>query len=572
MKRKEWKLKEKASSEFFQKFSNLPPIIAQLLHNRGFLEKQQAEEFLNPDYQQGLFDPFLFRDMEKAVARIFRALESEETICIYGDYDADAVTANAVLRQTFIALGHQNIFSYIPDRFSEGYGVNLDALEKIKSRGASLILTVDCGTNSIDAALWCKENSVDFIITDHHEILGEEPESLALINPKNPNDKYPFQEIVGVGVAFKLAQALIFTAQKKGYKNAPKAGFEKWLLDLVAIGTVADCHSLVLENRIFVKFGLKVLAKTRWQGLLSLSKTAGLDFLQKSPDTYTLGFVLAPRLNAAGRLEHADIALDLLLETNPEEADQKALQLEEINRRRQDLTMRVLSEAESMADLETGRKVLVLMGQDWPKGVVGLVAGRLAESRVKPSVVLSLENGVATGSARTVGDFDIVEALKESSKYLERFGGHKQAAGLTLKEENFPAFYKDIQMFAEKKISEADLALDFSLDAELEPEDLDVGIAEALEPFAPFGVGNPQPRFWLKNARVLDFRLVGKEGKHLQLNLEVGGEKRVPAIAFNMGFFADSLKDGEIEAACELMRETWNGKTFLKLKIVDIKK
>jgi single-stranded-DNA-specific exonuclease len=588
---KTWKLKEKFPEELAEKLRNVNALSLQLLYNRGLTEEKEILEFLNPKYES-LHDPFLFMDLEKAVDRIWQAIEKEEGICIYGDYDADAVTANAVLQQTFRYLGVE-VSSYIPDRFTEGYGVNLDALSKIKDQGCKIIITVDCGTNSTDAAEFCAKNGIDFIITDHHEIIGELPKAFALINPKNPNDKYPYSEITGVGVAFKFACGILSQRDKvlsriqqplspalaaraghsplaRGDKKGNGFGYEKWLLDLVAIGTVADCHSLLGENRLLVSFGLKVLAKSRWTGLKALAASAGLDFTTKIPDTYTLGFIIAPRLNAAGRLEHANVALHLLMEKDPISAQQKAQALEQINARRQDLTLRVVSEAREQAEKILDRKVLVLAGDDWPKGIVGLVAGKIAEEYYKPTFVLSKEGNEATGSARTVGEFDVVEALKYASKNLTRFGGHKQAAGLTLETKNLDNFYQQLLDYAEKNVVNGDRVL--HLDAELEESQLSIVTCQMLQSFSPFGVGNPAPKFLISGLEVVGVRTVGKQLTHLQLQLKKGNTK-ISAIGFGFGAFAKNLNLGNtIDVAGELIEDGWNGRREVKIRIVDIRK
>ncbi len=291
-------------------------IVVQLLYNRGINDPDRAEWFLNPDYHN-LYDPFLFAEMQTAVDRTWQAIQNQEKILVYGDYDADAVTANAVLQQTFRYLG-VDAQSYIPDRFTEGYGLNIEAFQKIKEMGVQLVITVDCGTNSVDVAEYCSQNGIDLIITDHHEITGATPQAFALVNPKNPAEQYPDDQITGVGVAYKFAKALLaqrenVIAQKQIPEDEYQPEWDKWLLDLVAIGTVADCHSLLGENRILVKFGLKVLQKTKWMGLKQLIENAGIDVHTTPPDSKTLGFTVAPRINAAGRLEHADIALQLLI-------------------------------------------------------------------------------------------------------------------------------------------------------------------------------------------------------------------------------------------------------------------
>lgn len=569
-----WKLKSEIPQDAVGNLSAYPKLLAQLLYNRGLNDANKIEDFLNPKYEN-LHSPFLFKDMQKAVDRIWQGIDRGEKITIYGDYDADAVTANAVLQQTFRHLGVV-VDSYIPDRFSEGYGVNIEALEKIKSAGAKIIITVDCGTNSIDAAEFCANNQIDLIITDHHEIIGEHPKAFALINPKNRNDNYPYEDITGVGVAFKLASAILSdgarVAARRGVPlHAYIKGYEKWLLDLVAIGTVADCHSLIGENRILVKYGLKVLAKTKWIGLRALVTTAGLDFNQKLPDTYTLGFTIAPRLNAAGRLEHADVALNLLLEEDPSTAIKKAAELELINQRRQQLTQTVLSEAKEKVLVIQDRKILALVGEGWPKGVMGLVAGRLAEEYYKPVIVLESSAGFSTGSARTAGEFNLIEALKFSSEHLVKFGGHKQAAGLTLETSKFELFYQKILEHADVSIGDANPERVLELEAELEEEDLQLTTYNLLTSLEPYGVGNPKPKFLISGMKILSSRNVGASSQHTQYQLQKDG-KTISAIAFNSSFLEKNFKVGDtIDAAAELIEDSWNGRSNIKLKISDMR-
>ncbi|HMQ01872.1 MAG TPA: DHH family phosphoesterase, partial [Candidatus Doudnabacteria bacterium] len=330
---KHWQIKPVVPQGILEMFPELSSLQVQLLHNLGLSDPDRADWFLNPDYHN-LYDPFLFTQMQSAIERTWQAIERKEKILIYGDYDADAVTANALLTRTFQYLGVE-VESYIPDRFTEGYGLNLEAFQKIKERGVRVVITVDCGTNSVAEALYCKQNGIDLIITDHHEITGAIPESYTLINPKNPEEVYPDKQITGVGVAYKFAKALLSNhelvmAQRGVSAEDHIPEWDKWLLDLVAIGTVADCHSLLGENRILVKFGLKVLQKTRWLGLRLLMENAGIDLNKKVPDSVTLGFIIAPRINAAGRLEHADIALQLLTTTDYAEAIDLANRIEEI--------------------------------------------------------------------------------------------------------------------------------------------------------------------------------------------------------------------------------------------------
>lgn len=556
---------------FFETFFDLSPLVAQLLYNRELSDEEEVKTFLHPEYKN-LYDPFIFQDMRKATTRIWEAIINGEKIFIYGDYDADAVTANAVLQQTFRYLG-VTVDSYIPDRFTEGYGLNVEAFEKIKEAKAKVVITVDCGTNSVDVAEFCLENGIDLIITDHHEITGEVPNSFALINPKNPSDVYPDNQITGVGVAYKLAQALLLDKQnvclaKKIEETGYIEGWDKWLLDLVAIGTVADCHSLLGENRILVSLGLRVLAKTKWVGLRSLLQISGTD--PSHLDTRTLGFGLAPRINAAGRLEHADVALKLLLETDPALAAELASGLEQINKRRQDLTMRVVSEAKEQAELISDREILLVTSSDWPKGVVGLAAGRLAEIYKRPVIVLETGEEESTGSARTGSEFDLVSALKSTAHLLVKYGGHKQAAGLTLKNKNVSAFYQALLDYAKSLPKDANKKTTREVEAALEAHHMSLAMVDELSLFEPFGMGNPKPQFVIFKAEVVQFRFVGSTSQHLQLTLKIG-DVVVDSIGFSMGYLAEKLILGAIiDIVVELLADSWNGNRKFKLRLLEI--
>jgi single-stranded-DNA-specific exonuclease len=498
--------------------------------------------------------------MQQAVERIRRSIDQQEKVTIYADYDADAITAAAVVYLALQKLGLRADY-YIPDRFAEGYGMNLEAVAAIAANGSKLIITVDCGINAVEEAILCRTLGMDLIITDHHEVTGELPNALAVINPKNPQDEYPFRYLTGVGVAYKLVQALFSKSEKFD-------GWEKWLLDLVAIGTVADCQSLTGENRILVSFGLKVLAKTRWAGLRALLATANLR--DKKYDTFTLGFILAPRINAAGRIQHGNTAFRLLVEENPAEAEKLAKELNELNQHRQLLTETVLSEAKSQIELIADKKVLLAVGQNWPKGVVGLVAGKLSEEYNRPVLAVSQQEGLATGSARSTPDFDIVAALGYAKEMLIKYGGHTQAAGFTLSADNLPHFHQRLLEYAESlnlTFSEAVL----EIDAEAESDDINWENFGFLENLAPFGFGNPKPKLVGRGLEVLECRLVGATGKHLKLKLKFG-DHRLPAIAFGKAFLSPALVPGKkLDAVFELAANEWNGNRELELKILDIK-
>ncbi len=570
---KQWLIAPALPDEYLEQFPEQNRLILQLLYNRG-VEPINVEHFLQPEYSN-LYSPFLFQEMEKAVERIWQAIENKEKIYIYGDYDADAVTANAVLQQTFRYLGTE-VSSYIPDRFSEGYGLNVEAFERLKEQGAQLIITVDCGTNSVIEAEFCRQNGIDLIITDHHEITGDTPQAYALINPKNPADLYPDSQITGVGVAYKLAVALLSNQTKvcamKGIAEEEYVPeWDKWFLDLVAIGTVADVHSLLGENRILVRFGLKVLAKTKWIGLRQLLDNAGIDRVHEVFDTRTLGFVVAPRINAAGRLEHADIALSLLVSRDFAEAIELSNQLENINRRRKDMTARIVSEAKSEAEFILDRRVLMLANSSWPKGLVGIVAGKLVDHYKKPVLVLEKGEMHSTGSARSFGNFNIVECLKINSHLLVKYGGHKQAAGLTVASENLEVLYQEILRFADSQPEPEDKRETLNIEAELFAGDIRMETAEDIARLEPYGEGNPVPVFSVRGAELINFRLVGAKQQHIQLTVRLE-DVSLDCIGFNLGYIAPRLNSGtKLDLAGELITDSWQGMKKLKMKLVDIK-
>ena len=554
-----WKIKDRTEDD----------LMTQLLRNRNISE-EEAEVFLKPDYSK-LHDPFLFKDMEKAVQRLWKAIENKEKIVIYSDYDADAVTANAVVYRALKFLGVQAEI-YIPDRFTEGYGLNLEAFKKVKDAGAGVVITVDCGTNSVDEAKYCKENGIDLIITDHHEITGDIPDAYALINPKNPNESYPYDQLVGVGVAYKLVCALL----SKREKHSLPEGYEKWLLDLVAIGTVADCHELVGENRIFVKYGLQVLSKTKWIGLSKLMDLAGIteNGIPKKPlDTYTIGFIIAPRINAAGRIEHASSAFNLAICDNPVEAIKLANDLEQLNKRRQLLTENVMTEARLQLASIADRKILVAYGTDWPKGVVGLVAGKLTEEFGRPVLVMEKGELECTGSARSVANFNIVNALTNTRDILVKYGGHAAAAGFTVRNEHLDAFQKNLLDYAETHLSDEDLIKVLEIDAILKDDEVRIETAEKIDALEPFGIGNPRPKFVLKNAKVSDISYVGKEQQHVQITICAGESNYVKCIAFNFSKQAAQFSIGDmVDLVGEFLIDSWNGRKTLKLRVIDARK
>jgi len=561
--KKNWKIKELEIKS--ADLPEYPALVLRLLALRGITDPDAVRDFLSPDYQK-LLDPFLFQEMQKAVDRINLGIERKEKITIYADYDADAITACAVLYLALKKLGVTPDY-YIPDRFSEGYGLNLEAIKQIVEKGAKVIITVDCGTNAVEEANLCKELGVDLIITDHHELTGEVPQALALINHKAPGEKYPFQILTGVGVAFKLVQALFLGIKNNELRIKVPEGYEKWFLDLVAIGTVADCQSLTGENRVLVSFGLKVLEKTKWPGLKALLDNAGLK--NNKYDTFTLGFILAPRINAAGRIKHGDVAFQVLISEDVKEAEGLAKELTELNQHRQMLTEQILSEAKGQIELISDKKILMAFGEDWPRGVVGLVAGKLAEEYNRPVLAASITpEGLAIGSARSVPDFDIVAALNFSKDLLQKYGGHKQAAGFTLHKDNLKDFYNRLLAYAESlNLAIFDPVL--KIDAKIESVDLSWETYSFIEQLSPFGIDNPKPRFLGEGLEVLECRPVGASSQHCKLKVKFK-DKVFEAIAFGQGFLNKNLTPGKkIDAVFELTSNEWNGNKELQLKIID---
>ena len=412
-------------------------LFEQIIAARGITPDQRAL-FLSPDYSVR-HDPFLLPDMEAAVARLVKARENQDRITIYGDYDIDGLTATTVLLDAFTSFGFEHLETFIPNRFVEGYGLTLDAVEKIAATGAQLIVTVDCGSLSHKEIERANELGIDVIVTDHHNVAETPPPAIATINPKRKDHAYPFIDLAGVGVAFKLVQAL------QTRLDGLPLGHEKWLLDLVALGTVCDVVTLVDENRTNVYWGLKVLAKTRREGLKALMAVAGVR--PEVVNARSLGFGLGPRMNAAGRLETAKYAQDMLLETDPMEALRFANQLDELNKKRRGDQDIIFKEAQLQAEELIDDSVLVVSSKGWNHGIVGIVAAKLLEKYKKPAYVLEEMEHEAKGSARSYGDFSAADAIRAADDLIIKGGGHKLAAGVTLLPENIAAFRKRVNEF-----------------------------------------------------------------------------------------------------------------------------
>ena len=562
---KKWNLAPKISQDTKNKFPEINQIILQLLFNRGLDNQEKIDEFLNPDYGQDIHDPFLFREMHKAVDRILKAIKKKEKIVVYGDYDADGVCATVLLSEVLKELGTKPEI-YIPYRETEGYGMNDKAVEELSNLGAKLIITVDCGISNKNEIEKAKQKGIEVIITDHHFEPKVLPRAYATINPKIHGEKYPFDDLAGVGVAFKLAQARL-----KNGKNVNQ-GFEKWLLDLVALGTVADITGLLGENRTLVKYGLIVLKKTKRLGLIELLKTAQINTYDI--DSRVIGFYLGPRLNAAGRLDHASTAYQLLITEDGNEAKKIALDLDEKNRQRQKMTDKIMLEAlKQINGVKEEKKLLVAIGDGWPAGVIGLASGKITDQFYRPSIIMSRNEYEIIGSGRSIEEFNLIRALQKLEKYLSRYGGHAQACGFTMtNEKNLKNFNLELEKLAEKELQGLELAPKIEIDQEVELEQINWDLQEAVEKFEPFGEANQEPTFLARGLNVVGIECVGQDGKHLRLQVCHQSQMVKKAIAFNFGDWSDKIKVGDkIDMVFKLEVNQWNGSRELQLKVIDLK-
>lgn len=532
----------------------LTPLLIQLLHNRGITNPADFEPFLTAD-ERLAHRPALLSDIDKAVTRMLRALLGDELIAVYGDFDADGITGTVLLMEGISRLGGR-VVHYIPHRLDEGHGLNLPALQSLKKQGVSLVVTVDCGIRGEAEIKQGLNLGLDFIITDHHEVPDSLPPALATVNPKRPDSTYPFCELAGVGVALKLLQA-VFEATNRNND------WEEYL-DLVALGTVADMVPLGGENRYLVKHGIEVLNRSQRIGLQELVRCAGLQMGKLDEDS--IGYMLGPRLNASGRMAHAVTSYELLMTTAPEQARELAAQLESSNSERQRLTAEVYANAREKLLLEGADQPLLMTGEgNYPPGVVGVVAGKLADEFYRPTVVLQFDGETARGSARSIPEFDILAALNECGALLTRFGGHRQAAGFLTPKANVEKLRWQLQEIAARELAEVDLRPAINIDAEIPLSAADAAMYKTISKLAPFGQGNQIPTFLSRNVRPLESRRVGASGDHLKLKLR---NNRVvwDAIAFNQG---NREMSSSLDIVYNLEQEDWNGRRFLRLNIID---
>ena len=564
---KQWELKEidsQAVAALAHEIS-VNPLIAHILVARGITLPDGARTFLAPSLST-MFDPYLLLGMDSAVSRLLAARRNHEIICIYGDYDVDGITGTALLVSFLRTVGFTCQY-FIPNRFDDGYGLNNDSLEQIIAMSATLIVSVDCGITAVDEAQFCRQRGVDLIIVDHHVPREIIPDAVAVINPLQPGCEYPFKSLAGVGVAFNLLVALRSALRAEGaFTNEAEPDLREWL-DLVALGTIADVMPLTGQNRIYAFFGLRQLSGSSSKpGIQSLKQVAGVT---GEVSCGQVGFRLAPRLNAAGRMESAVPGVDLLLSINPQETLGIATDLDAANAERQAIERRMVGEAIEMieaADDYPGRRSIVLASENWHQGVVGIVASRLVERYYRPTILIALaEDGLGKGSGRSIPGLHLLDALSPCAQHLDRFGGHRYAAGVGLKADLVAGFASAFEAEAARMLTNDDLVPKLNIDAEVQPEEITTDLAQELKRLEPFGAGNPEPVLLMRKMTVSERRVVG-EG-HLRLRLTREG-RSFNAIAFRM---AERETVGQQDIAFFPEMNEWNGSSSLQLRVKDLR-
>ncbi len=561
-----WQIASAVSADHVSRFSNIPRQIVQILFNRGLTNPEQAGQFIACQHDDD-DNPFVLKDMNRAVTCLREAIRRGKPIAVYGDFDADGVTATALMVETLSALG-ANARAYIPHRTDEGYGLNIQALDTLRDQGTRLVVTVDCGVRALDKIAHAAERGLDVIVTDHHSVGETLPPAAAIINPKQADCPYPFKELAGVGVAFKLAQALLRSHSQVPITPGASNLVEADLLDLVALGTVADLVPLLGENRVLVQRGLDTINAGQRPGLISLIQQSGGKLGQV--DAATIGFGLGPRINAAGRLESADTAYQLLVAQYPGEADLLAGELNDLNRRRQRITAEMQELASQQALSEgSDAPLLFAASPDFVAGVSGLAAGRLCEKFYRPAIVVHVGEEFSRGSARSIAEFHITEALDKCQDLLERHGGHAAAAGFTVRNQDLPRLTQRLTALAAEALADKVLQPTLLIDALVGLGELDRRLHDWLTKLEPFGYANRQPVFMTRRLRVASSRAVGADRSHLKMVLS-DGRVRWNAIAFRQGHWVGQLPR-QIDVVYNLELNRWNNREQLQLNVRDLR-
>lgn len=550
----------------FGKELNINPVLLNLLIQRGITTYAQAETFFNPSLSS-LHDPFLMKDMHKAVERIVQAIEKKERVLIYGDYDVDGTTSVAMV-YTYFKSRFAYCDFYVPDRYSEGYGISMQSIEWAKEQNINLVIALDCGIKATDKIRYANSLGIDFIVCDHHRPGSEIPEAVAVLDPKQQDCNYPCKDLSGCGVGFKLLQAFAKS------QSQPEQEVLN-LIDLVSISIAADIVPIVGENRVLAYYGLKQLNEKPRTGIQAILE---LNAIRRELNISDVVFVIAPRINAAGRMDHGKSAVQLLISNTVNDANSKSITINQHNSNRRDADKQITEDALKLIgrdEMFDSRRTTVVYQASWNKGVIGIVASRLSEKFYRPTVVLTESNGHIAGSARSVKDFDVYNAIEACSEYLEQFGGHMYAAGLTLKHENLDNFRKKFEEVVSTTIEERMLTPVIEIDSELLLKDITGNFYGIVKRFAPFGPGNMAPVFVSRNcmADLYGLRTVGQDNKHLKLSvIQPGMTKAISAIAFQLGSHLERINAGNPFDICYHIEENhFNGNVELQLNIKDIK-
>lgn len=557
---KKWQIYEtnEVESERISKKYNLNKLLASILINRN-IKEEQIKTFLEPT-RQNFHNPFLMPDMEIAVNRIIKAINNKEKVIIYGDYDVDGITSITVLK-SFLEDRGMNVDYYIPNRLEEGYGLNIPAVEKISNQKYDLMITVDCGISAVKEIEYANSLGIETIVTDHHEVGEELPNALAVVDAKRKDNEYPCRDLAGVGVVFKLIQALgmRLNIEEKEYLK---------FLDIVCVGTISDIVPLVDENRVITKLGLLLVKQTKNMGLKSLLISSGY----KNIDSNTISFGVAPRINACGRMGHADEALKLFLAKDVYEVNRLTQLLNDYNKIRQEKEKSIYEEAIKQIEEKQlfNKNAIIVGGENWHHGVIGIVSSKITDLYFKPSILLCYEDDLAKGSGRSIPGFDLHDALMKCQDSIERFGGHAMAIGITIKKENFEKFSEEVEKVAEDaKINE--IIPIINIDARIELSEINKEIVESLKQLEPFGEGNKTPIFAFKNLKIDSIRSL-TEGKHIKMTLK-DENTIIDAIGFNLGYLADEYRIGDkIDVVGNLEINSFNGVDSLQINLKDVMK
>ena len=560
---KKWTLKYKGEVKEtnLSKKINISPEISQILNNRGIENEKDAEIFMNPSLEY-LRDPFLMKDMKKSTERIKKAIENKERIYIYGDYDVDGVSSTSILYLYFKSIGFP-VKYYIPNRLEEGYGINEDAIKKIHDDGCDLIITVDCGITSVKEVELANELGIDVIITDHHECQSEIPDAYAIVNPKQEDCNYPFDMLCGCGVAFKMIQAL---TDEEEFKTSM---FD--YLEIVTLATICDIVPLIDENRIIVKNGLKLMKEGKNLGLRELIKVCGIE-TNKIGSSH-IGFSIGPRINASGRLGYSYLGVQLFTTDNEDEAKEIANILEGKNIERQMIESKMYKEAEEILSSDErfkDDKVLVIAKEGWQHGIIGIVSSKLTEKYYKPTILLTIEDGEATGSARSIKGFSIFDALVSCKDLMNKFGGHEQAAGLALDAKNIDELRLRINEIADYNLSKEDLIENIKVEYELKEDSATLDLVDNLHKLEPFGLSNPSPRFIMRDLLLTNIFKMGKNKQHLKIIVE--NKKSYECVGFNMAYLADNFQLGDkVDILFQVDENNYNNERKVQFLLKDIR-